>query len=102
MERRNSVLAVRIVRSPVHEQADAPHAIGLLRGRRERPHRCAAEQRDERAPLHSITSSARSRIDSGILTLSALAAVWLMTSSNLVGAWTGSSPGFLPRRIRST
>ena len=32
----------------------------LLRARRERPrHRRAAEQRDEFAPLHSITSSAR-------------------------------------------
>jgi hypothetical protein len=32
----------------------------LLRARRERPRRRAAEQRDERAPLHhSITSSAR-------------------------------------------
>jgi hypothetical protein len=33
---------------------------GLLRARRERPRsRRAAEERDERAPLHSITSSAR-------------------------------------------
>jgi hypothetical protein len=32
----------------------------LLRARRERPrHRRAADQRDERAPLHSITSSAK-------------------------------------------
>ncbi len=31
----------------------------LLRPRRERPGRCAAEQRDERAAVHSITSSAR-------------------------------------------
>jgi hypothetical protein len=32
----------------------------LLRARRERPHRRrTAEQRDELAPLHSITSSAR-------------------------------------------
>src|SRR5215471_16652805 len=32
----------------------------LLRARRERPRRCrAAEQRDELAPRHSITSSAR-------------------------------------------
>src|SRR5262249_14490591 len=32
----------------------------LLRARRERPRGCATEQRDELAPLHSITSSARS------------------------------------------
>jgi hypothetical protein len=31
----------------------------LLRARRERPSRCAAEQRDEVATLHSITSSAK-------------------------------------------
>src|SRR5262249_8460555 len=48
----------------------------LLRPRRERPsRRRAAEQRDERAPSHSITSSARSRKDSGILSPSALAVV---------------------------
>src|SRR5262249_19011159 len=39
--------------------ADGPHALALLRARRERPRRRAAEQRDELAPLHSITSSAR-------------------------------------------
>ena len=43
-----------------HEHADAPHPLALLRARRERPRsRRAAEQRDELAPLHSITSSAR-------------------------------------------
>src|SRR5262249_42442502 len=33
-----------------HEQADAPHAAVLLRGRRERPRRRAAERSDEFAP----------------------------------------------------
>src|SRR5262249_43356726 len=33
----------------------------LLRARRERPCGCASKQPDERAPLHSITSSASSR-----------------------------------------
>jgi hypothetical protein len=38
----------------------------LLRPRYERPRRSrAAKQRDERASFHSITSSARSRIDGG-------------------------------------
>ena len=37
-----------------------PHALGLLRARRERPRRSrAAEQSDEVAARHSITSSAR-------------------------------------------
>jgi hypothetical protein len=40
----------------------------LLRTRRERPSRRTTNQRDELAPSHSITSSARSRIDSGIAT----------------------------------
>jgi len=43
-----------------HEHADAPHAVALLRARREGPSRRAAEERDElAAPNHSITSSAR-------------------------------------------
>jgi hypothetical protein len=40
--------------------ADAPHSLALLRMRRERPRRCrTTEQRNELAPSHSITSSAR-------------------------------------------
>src|SRR6516164_245749 len=35
------------------QHADAPHALALLRARRERPRGCrAAEQRDELAPFH--------------------------------------------------
>jgi hypothetical protein len=45
----------------------------LLRARRERPRHHATEQRDEVAPLHSITLSASSRNDSGIERPSALA-----------------------------
>src|SRR5262245_48501611 len=76
----------------------------LLRARRERPRdRHAAEQRDELAPPdHSITWSARSRNDSGMVKPSAFAVVRLMTRSNLVGCSTGMSPGFAPRRILST
>src|SRR5262249_36143171 len=83
------------------EMADHRHRR-LLRARRERPRRRAAEQRDELAALHSITSSARSRTASGILSPSALAVVRLMTKSNLVGCSTGMSAGFAPRRILST
>src|SRR5262249_535762 len=74
----------------------------LLCVRRERPGRCAAEQRDELAACHSITSLARRRDDSGIVRPSALAVVRLMTSSNLVGCSTGRSAGFAPLRILST
>jgi hypothetical protein len=34
---------------------NAHHRHRLLRARRERPYRCAAEQRDELASFHSIT-----------------------------------------------
>ena len=47
--------------------------------------RRAAEQRDELAPLHSITSSARASSVGGTSRPSALAVLRLMTSSNLVG-----------------
>ena len=50
-ERRETCLKFRIVRSYGHEHPDAPHAVALLRTRRERPRRRAAEQRDELAPL---------------------------------------------------
>src|SRR5215813_8899267 len=66
----------------------------------------AAEQRDELAPLHlrghSMTSSARSKNDSGIVRPSALAVVRLIAKSHLVGCSTGNSAAFVPRRILST
>ena len=75
----------------------------LLRARRERPRRRrAAEQRDELAPLHSITSSAIASSVGGISTPNAFAVARLMTSSNLVPSSTGRSPGFSPLRIRPT
>src|SRR5262249_46449950 len=92
----------RIIRSCVHEHADASHALALLRARRARPrYRCrAAEQPDELAPLHSITSSTRPISGIGTLRASALAVFMLMTSSTLVACWTGRSAGFSPLRIR--
>jgi hypothetical protein len=48
---------------------------------------------------HSITSSARARINGGIVRPSALAVLRLTTSSNVVGCWTGRSAGFSPFRI---
>ena len=74
----------------------------LLRARRQRPSRRAAEQRDERAASHSITSSARASRVGGISRPSALAVLRLITSSYLVGACTGRSAGFSPLRMRST
>src|SRR5205823_1500994 len=77
-----------------HEDTKPPHAVALLRARRERPRRSrAGEQRYELAPPHSITSSARTRIVGGIMRPSAFAVVRFTTRSNLVGCSTGMSPG---------
>src|SRR5215471_11249438 len=65
----------RIALVRTQEHADAPHPFALLRACRERPRGRAAEQRDEVAAVHSITSLARSRNDSGIVKPSALAVV---------------------------
>src|SRR5215468_1534552 len=64
------------------------------------PRRRAAEQRDELAVFHSITSSASAKSLSGIWRLSAFAVLRLMTRSNLIVCMTGRSAGFAPLRIR--
>ena len=51
---------------------------------------------------YSITWSARSKIDCGTVMSSALAVLRFRTISNLVGNCTGRSPGFAPRKMRST
>src|SRR5262245_49070931 len=85
LECRQLDLAAWIVRGPVHEHTEPPHALGLLRARRARPRRCrAANQRDERSTSHSITSSASNCIELGTASPSAFAVVILITSSNLV------------------
>src|SRR2546421_8156116 len=82
---------------------ESNHRHRLLRARRKRPRRPrAAEKRDELAPPHSITSSARASSVGGTVRLSALAVLRLMTSSNLVGCITGRSLGLAPLRMRPT
>src|SRR5213076_73549 len=62
-------------------------SIALLRPCRERPcGRRAAEQRDELAAVHSITSSASASNLSGISRPSAFAVLTLTTSGNFVGS----------------
>ena len=81
------------------QESDGRQLRSLLCTSRERP--CsgrAAEQRDELAALHSITSSARARNASGIVSSIALAVLRLTTSSNFVGCSTGRSAGFAPRK----
>src|SRR5262249_59145507 len=86
----------------VGRKADPIYFSALLRARRERPRRRAANKRDELAPPHSIASSASCPSCKGTSRPSALAVFMLMTSRYLVGACTGRSPGFDPFRIRST
>src|SRR5262245_48578146 len=57
-------------------------------------------QRSKMRP-YSITSSASDIRLSEILRPSVFAVLRLMTTSNLVGSWTGRSAGFAPLRIRS-
>src|SRR5215472_11394782 len=89
--------------SIAHQHADLPNSLGLLRARSERPRRRrTAEQRDELASLHSITSSARASSVGGTSRPRALAALRLITNSYLLGACTGRSVGLSPFRTRST
>src|SRR5262245_45259221 len=93
---------VRIGFGDARNHTNAPHPLTLLRPRRERPRRRAAEQSDELAASHSITSSARASSDGGTSRPRAFAVLRLITSSYLVGACTGRSAGFSPLRMRST
>src|SRR5262245_14045401 len=75
----------------------------LLRPRCEGPHRRrAASEHDELAASHSNTSSARTSNDDGTSRPSALAVLRLRTVSYLVGACTGRSAAWAPRRMWST
>src|SRR5262245_2253066 len=84
------------------QNTDALHPRVLLRQRSERLTRRGAKGDNELAASHSITSSARSRIDGGTARPSAFAVLRLTTISNLAGNCTGRSPGFAPPRMRST
>src|SRR5262249_53786294 len=82
-------------------QIPDPSNLCRLCARRERPRRRrAANERDELASLHSITSSAMASTPGGIVRPSAFAVLRLITSSNLVGCTTGRSAGFAPLRMR--
>src|SRR5262245_18348474 len=63
------------------EKTDHRHRR-LLRARRHRPRRRATEERDELAPFHSMTSSARASSVGDTVRPSALAVLRLITSSN--------------------
>src|SRR5262249_8242484 len=84
------------------EEADH-RCCRLLRARRERPRsRCAADELDELAPVHSITSSPRSRNSRLTVNPSIRAVLRFTTRSNLLGCSIGISAGFVPLKILST
>src|SRR5438445_12897687 len=69
------------------EQPNNWHRLLLLRPRRDRPgrRRCATDERNELAPFHSITLSARTSSSGGMVRPSALAVLRLMTNCTFVG-----------------
>src|SRR5262245_44689243 len=84
-------------------EADPNDLRRLLCARRKRPcGGCAAEQRDDGAPPHSITSSAMERTSGEMVRPSALAVLALITSSNSVACHIGRSAGLAPLRMRPT
>src|SRR5262249_54279736 len=99
-KRREAGLPLFIIRGSVYEDANAPHPLGLLCACGKRPSHRAAEQRDELAPPHSITSSARASSVAGTSRPNIIAVCKLITNSNLVDCTTGRSAGFAPLRIR--
>src|SRR5262245_51494550 len=99
LECRKSCFQTWIILSEPHQHPDAPHRR-LLRASRERPRSHAAEQRDELASFHSITSSAATSSLSGTVRPSILAVEALITSSNLLDCTRWRSAGFAPLRMR--
>ena len=80
--------------------AETVDPSALLRASVERPQgRRAAQEKHQFSTPHSITSSAPARSVCGTVRPSALAVLRLITSSNLVGCWTGRSAGLAPLRI---
>ena len=85
------------------QEIRSPASPAAARALRAATRRRAAEQRDELAPLHSITSSASASSLSGIVRPSAFAVLRLSTSSTLVGCSIGRPAGLAtPFNILST
>jgi hypothetical protein len=61
--------------------------------------RAGSANDQEMPPVHSMTSSAPASNVCGTVRPSSLAVLRLMTSSNVVGCWTGRSAGLAPLRI---
>src|SRR6516162_8950739 len=85
---------------PHAEKTDHRHRPLLrARGARRYRHRASQQEQQLAAVHHSMTSSARARIEGGTVRPSSFAVLRLTTSSKVVGCWTGRSAGFSPLRI---
>src|SRR5260370_36630034 len=73
-------MALRVAAALVRQHADAPHALALLRARRERPDDGARACGNALAPSHSITSSVPASKACGTAKPSAFAVFRLMTN----------------------
>jgi len=73
-----------VVGGNCHKHPDPPR-LSLLRARQKRPRRRAADQHDELAPPHSITSSARASSDGGTSRPSRLEYFWVHENSDRHG-----------------
>jgi hypothetical protein len=98
-ERRQRILEERCLRFDGIRRVDAQPAdqreiSGILR----RCRSCGTKPECERGgdAFHSMTSSARPRIESGMVMPSESAVFRLITNANLVGFWTGSSLALAP------
>src|SRR5262245_5948559 len=102
LQRRNVGSCLRVSLRKLHQYPDPRYLLRSLSHSGKRPRGRAAEERDELAALHSITSSARASTVVGISRPSALAVLRLITNTYLVGACTGRSAGCSSLRMRST
>src|SRR6516162_5798408 len=93
--------SIRIALRPAHQYADPAHPLRLLRTRYQWPRGRAAKCRDEGAPPHSITSSARAINPGETVSPIAFATFRLIASSYFVGICTGNSAGLSPFKTRS-
>jgi hypothetical protein len=85
------------------EHADAIDFLRLRLADERRREYAPTHCNDECPPVHHrMISSARTRMDCGMVRPRAFAVLRLITNSNFVGCSTGRSAGFVPLRILST
>src|SRR6266852_8509941 len=100
----------RALRPPAYENRQGGNrgregVVSAVEGRPAVPSRCpdfSVCPKPDIRRTHSITSSARRRIDGGKVRPSDFAVLALTTSSNLVGCSTGTSAGLAPLRTLAT